>query len=226
MAAHDADLLAVLDHAGADSVVLAGHSMGAYVGARFAADHPERVSGLVLVDGGLPIPYDTDQDPEDVLQAVLGTSLTRLGVTFARADDYLLMWQMHPAFAGPWDSDIEAYLTYDLVDADEEDRPDAVRSITSASAVRTDGRDLLLDDTTRTALARVQAPVHLLHAGRGMLDDDNPFLPQALVDEFAAARPEADVEAVADANHYSVLLGPGPGAGRVTSAIRSALDDR
>jgi lipase len=225
IAAHVADLLAVLDFVAADSVVLAGHSMGAYVAARLAAEHPERVSSLVLVDGGLSVPYPPDEDPEEVLAAILGSSLSRLGVTFARADDYLLMWQMHPAFAGPWDCDIKAYLTYDLVGAGEKDRPDAVRSITSASAVRTDGRELLLDETTRTALGHVQTPVRLMVAPRGLLNDDTPFQPRDLIEEFVAARPQTHVEEVADTNHYSILLGPGRGAGRVTSAIRSALGD-
>jgi lipase len=206
-----------------DSAVVAGHSMGAYVAARLAAEHPQRVSSLVLVDGGLAVPYPDDQDPEEILAAVLGSSLQRLGVTFARTDDYLSMWHMHPAFAGPWDRDVEAYLTYDLAGIDDEERPDAVRSVTSESAVRTDGRELMGEETG-AALMHVDRPVWLLHAERGLLNED-PFLPRAVIEEFVAARPQARVEEVADANHYSVLLGPGRGAGRVTSAIRSALDD-
>jgi hypothetical protein len=57
-----------------------------------------------------------------------------------------------------------------------------------------------------------------------MLDDDNPLIPRTLSDEFVATHPHADVEEVDDVNHYSILLGPGPGAGRVTDAIRGALD--
>jgi pimeloyl-ACP methyl ester carboxylesterase len=224
MEAHIADLLAVLDFAGVESAVVAGHSMGAYVAARLAAEHPERVSSLVLVDGGLSVPFPPDKDPEDVLAGILGSSLSRLGVTFAKPDDYLLMWRLHPAFAGPWDGDVEAYLTYDLVDAGDATRPEAVRSATSASAVKTDGRELLLDETTRTALTQVQTPVHLMVAPRGLLNEDTPFQPRDVVEEFVAGRPQTRVEEVADTNHYSILLGPGSGAGRVTSAIRSALD--
>jgi lipase len=223
MAAHTADMLAVLDHAGVDAAVVAGHSMGAYVAARLAADHPARVSGLVLVDGGLPVAYSYEHDPDDALSAGLGTSLARLGVTFAKKEDYLQMWHMHPAFAGPWDEDLEAYLAYDLIDAHDDERPEAVRCTTSAAAVRTDGKELLLAERTREALATVQAPVRLVLAARGMLDDDNHVVPRALIDEFVAAHPHAYVEMVPDVNHYNILLGPGPGAGRVTSAIRAAL---
>jgi lipase len=224
MGAHVADLVAVLDHFGVDSAVVAGHSMGAYVAARLAAEHPERVSSLVLVDGGLPIPSPPDQDPEELLRAILGSSLTRLGVTFAKRDDYLLMWHLHPAFSGPWDDDIEAYLTYDMVDVPDEERPDAVRSVTSRTAVRTDGREMLLDEATQTALVHAHAPVRLLLAPRGLLDGD-PLLPRTAVDEFVAGHPQTRVEEVGDTNHYSLLLGPGDGARRVTSAIAAALDE-
>jgi hypothetical protein len=174
------------------------------------------------VDGGLPIAIPSDEDPEELLGAILGSSLARLGVTFAKQDDYMMMWRLHPAFAGPWDEDVEAYLTYDLVGAGDDLRPDAVRSITSGTAVRTDGRDMLLDEATRTAVMDVQAPVRLLLAPRGLLDGD-PLLPRDEVDQFVAEHPQTRVEEVSDTNHYSVLLGPGRGAGRVTSAIVAAL---
>jgi lipase len=221
--AHIDDMLALLDAEGVESAVVAGHSMGAYIAARLAAEHPDRVSSLVLVDGGLPVPHPGDKDPDEILNAVLGPSLARLGVTFARTDDYLQVWRLHPSFGGPWDDDLEAYLRYDLVDALDEERPDAVRCAVSATAVRTDGAELLQAERTREALTGVQIPVRLLVAPGGMLNDGKPLMQPALVGEFVAAHPDADVEEVPNVNHYNILLGPGPGAGRVTRAIRAAL---
>jgi pimeloyl-ACP methyl ester carboxylesterase len=43
------DLRAVLDRAGVERALLAGASMGAHTALRFALEHPERVSGLVLI---------------------------------------------------------------------------------------------------------------------------------------------------------------------------------
>lgn len=47
-----ADMLAVLDHAGARRAVLAGHSLGGFLSLRFHLAHPGRVQGLVLIDTG------------------------------------------------------------------------------------------------------------------------------------------------------------------------------
>jgi pimeloyl-ACP methyl ester carboxylesterase len=45
-----ADLAAVADHFALRRFVLAGHSLGAAVAIAYAAEHPERVAGLLLVD--------------------------------------------------------------------------------------------------------------------------------------------------------------------------------
>ncbi|WP_328440983.1 alpha/beta hydrolase [Streptomyces sp. NBC_00444] len=48
-------LTGVLDRlAGDRSVVLAGHSLGGYIAARYAPDHPDRIKGLVLMDATIP----------------------------------------------------------------------------------------------------------------------------------------------------------------------------
>ena len=198
--------------------------MGAYVAARLAADHPQRVASLVLVDGGLPIPVPEDTDPEELLAKRLGPALERLGVTFASREDYIAMWRKHPAFQAPWNSDVEAYVVYDLDTASEAGNAGAVRSVVSPDAVRTDSRELMLDEETRTALDRVRAPVWLLRSPRGLLNEpERPLLPREVFDEYVAAHPGAHAENVEDTNHYTLLLGEGPGPARVTAAFRAAL---
>ncbi|MGH9037642.1 MAG: alpha/beta fold hydrolase, partial [Acidimicrobiia bacterium] len=108
--------MAVLDHTGATSVVLAGHSMGAFVVARLAAAHPARVHAVALVDGGLVLPVPEGVEPDKVLEMVLGPALARLSMTFETPEAYRDFWRAHPAFAGPgmWSADAEDYVDYDL----------------------------------------------------------------------------------------------------------------
>jgi pimeloyl-ACP methyl ester carboxylesterase len=226
VAAHVADLLALLDREAVPRIVLAGHSMGAYVAARFAADHPDRVSSLVLIDGGLAIPVPSDADPDELLATTLGPAAKRLDQTFPTRADYVEMWRAHPAFRASWNPDVEAYVTYDVESARDIAHPEAVRSVVSPDAVWADGRELLLDERTRTAVQRVRAPVRLLRAPRGLLDDDRPLLGDEVVAEFAAAHPEADVQTVTDTNHYTILLGEGSGPAHVAAAVQGAVMDR
>jgi pimeloyl-ACP methyl ester carboxylesterase len=215
--AHVDDLMSVLDGLGVESALLAGHSMGAYVVARMAADHPRRASGVVLVDGGLPLaPLKDDEDPDDVLEQSLGPALARLRMTFASAERYVDFWRQHPAFSGAWSEDLEAYVRADLTG-----ERGALRSVTSEAAARVDGKALLLDEPTRTATERVRAPMQLLRAPRGLLDDDRVMIPDAVLDTFLAKRPDLDAELVADVNHYTILMGAG--ATRTAGAIARGL---
>lgn len=61
------DLLAVLDHAGAERAVIVGHSSGAQVAQLFAVTHPHRTLGLVLV--GAPGPMRVHHGVADLDRA-------------------------------------------------------------------------------------------------------------------------------------------------------------
>jgi pimeloyl-ACP methyl ester carboxylesterase len=216
--AHVDDLIDVLDHVGAQRAVLVGHSLGAYVGARLAAEHPERVAALVLLDAGLPLP--APEEPEEMLQSAVASAIMRLQITFPSAEDYISGWRAHPAFADAWNDDVEAYARYDLVEHDHRTRCGA-----SAPAVRADSAEMVLDQTTRLALERVPAetPVQLLRAPRGLFDDeDNPLIPADLLRGFAAEHPEVRIENVPKVNHYTLVMGDSPGPARVAAAIERA----
>jgi pimeloyl-ACP methyl ester carboxylesterase len=51
MAQNVADAIAVLDSRGVDRAVVAGHSFAAHFALHLAVAHPDRVAGLVLIDG-------------------------------------------------------------------------------------------------------------------------------------------------------------------------------
>jgi hypothetical protein len=75
-----------------------------------------------------------------------------------------------------------------------------------------------MDDATRNAADRVRAPMRLLRAERGLFDDD-PVIPAEALRGFAATRPWVRVDQVADVNHYTLVMGGGPGPRKVADVI-------
>lgn len=215
--AHDRDMLAVLDHCGIERGVVVGHSLGAYVTARLAAEHPDRVRAVVLVDGGLRIPGTESVDPQTFLDAFLGPTLARLRMRFANAQEYHDWWRAHPAIAGSDidDADLVAYADHDLTGEAPE-----LRSSVSENAVRADAADLFdaADYTPRLTL-----PATLLCAERGLQNGPNPMQPLDLAHAWAAGSPELrEVVAVPDVNHYEIALGR-RGATAIADAIAAAI---
>jgi pimeloyl-ACP methyl ester carboxylesterase len=209
-----ADLMDVLDALHIDQAVLAGHSLGAFVAADAAATYPERVTRLVAVDGGLGFPLPDGSDADAILEAVVGPAVKKLSMTFADPEAYLDFHRAHPAFADNWSPQLTAYLVRDtrLLPTGE-----AVSSCRE-EAIRSDGRQVLLEDRIRTNITALTCDVDFLYAARGLLDE-----PQALYDPGRLAlagldRTPARIEFVPDTNHYTILA-PGVGAEAVARAL-------
>jgi pimeloyl-ACP methyl ester carboxylesterase len=189
--------------------------MGGYLAARLAADHPDRVAALVLIDGGLPLPLPPGQEPEELLRLGIEQATARLKMTFESVDEYVSLWRDHPAMLQQWNDDIEAYARYDVTG-----EVPFLRCVVSSSAVAADCRDLMYDQRTHTAVERVLTPIHLVRAERGLFDDD-PVVPDSVVDAFVAAHPDATVEMADGTNHYTLIFAP-PGPARIAAAIEGA----
>jgi lipase len=213
IAVHVADLIAVLDHAGADRAILVGHSMGCNIAARFAADHPERTAAVVLLDGGLPLLPENVVSEDEEEEGESHGLLDRFDSTFATVDEYLAYWRNHPGLKSAWDEDILAFVRRDFVEAE-----DGVRCIANLKAVRTDVEDLMFDAVTWTSVTRVRAPVRLMRAERGLYDDD-PFIPLLALDEFLQDHPNVSAEMVPDVNHFTMVIGGGHGPRRVAATL-------
>jgi pimeloyl-ACP methyl ester carboxylesterase len=217
MEAYARDLLAVLDACGLERAVLVGHSLGAYAVARFAADHPERVSALVLVDGGLSQPLPPEVDPQDVVKAALGPALARLEMTFPSREAYHEWWRTHPSFrdGDVTDDDLAAYADHDLVGP-----PPSLRSGVVADAIRADAGEIV---EMGEPAHRLTVPAELLRAPRGLLNDANVMIPASVAQSWADAAPGLRrVLEVPDVNHYTLVMGA-TGADAVAQAIVRAL---
>ena len=216
-AAHVSDVLALLDQFELERAVLVGHSLGAYIVARLAAEHPQRVQSAVLVDGGLPIPGSEGLDPQQFADAFLGPALARLKLTFSSPEEYYAWWRRHPAFAGSdvAEDDLIAYANHDLTG-----EPPELRPAVAEAPVRADAGELT-NLGLPAQLLTVEAM--LLCAPRGLLDDPNPMQPLELAQAWAARDPERrQAMLVPDVNHYTITLGA-TGAAAVAAAIAGVV---
>jgi pimeloyl-ACP methyl ester carboxylesterase len=216
---HVDDTIRVLDHLGLDRVVLVGHSMGAFAAALTAATHPERVRGVVLVDGGLGLTDTGSFEVDDVLHSVIGPAMDRLSMTFDDPAAYLAHWRAHPTMGPLLDSpaggDLTTYLLHDLAG-----QPGRMRSTSSLECVRADWADLMSDPATLAAVHTLQCPGHLLWAARGPLGQ-----PTGLYDaeRIAGAHLPGDLRTTRlDTDHYGTLL-EAASVVTVAAAVRGLL---
>ncbi|MEV0646241.1 alpha/beta hydrolase [Phytomonospora sp. NPDC050363] len=211
MAQHARDTAAAMVSFGLGESVVVGHSMGAYVAVALAAMYPQRVGGLVLIDGGVPVPA-----PPVPVEQLLAPQLARLHQTFPDTESYLDFWRALPVFPeASWDGPgrrwVEAYLRYDLGG-----EPPALRPRASADAVRADLVDSLAPEVLRERLAGLSVPVLLLRAEHGFL----PGQPGLIPDASAAAELVKDFtdRLLPGTTHYTIAMDE-PGATTVADAV-------
>jgi lipase len=197
---HAEDVTAVLRHFGGRPV-LAGHSMGAYVALLVRDAHPGLSRRLVLVDGGLPVPVPDGVDPEVAAEATIGPAIARLRQTFPSTEAYLDFWRAHPALAGHWTADVEAYVRYDLTG-----EAGSMRSRVTEAVVGPDSRDVMAEKPFADALGRLTQPTPLLTAPAGFLGEAPGVLPSGLVAAWAERVPQLRPRLIPDVNHYTILF--------------------
>ncbi|BFV59147.1 hypothetical protein KCMC57_up42510 [Kitasatospora sp. CMC57] len=202
LARHADDMAVLVAALGLGPVRLTGHSMGAWIAALATVRHPELAASLLLVDGAVSFPLPPGVTEDAALAAVLGPALAKLSMTFPSRDAYRTFWQQHPAFAGAWTAELDAYIQRDLVGAEPE-----LRSSCVPEAIRQDGGEVLVDKDAAGAVHRLPLPAELLWAERGLMDE-----PQGLYDLNRFELAGLDLERVRatpvpDTNHYTILTG-------------------
>ena len=203
-AAHADDLAAVLDARDVDRALVVGHSMGAFVAVVLAHRHPDRVSRLLLVDGGLPLAVPEGIGLDALIAAVLGPTAARLSMRFASTDDYLEFWRRHPAFPEPWRPGLEEYFAYDLVDDGEGMLRPATRYETAAS----DTADMTAGTALPAALAALTHPARLVTVPRGLQNEPPGLYAPEHLATVLAGLPGIAHERLDGFNHYTIVMSP------------------
>lgn len=218
MAAHAADIIAVMDAFGLANTTLVGHSMGAFVSVVTAYLHPDRISRLVLIDGGLPLDVPAGLSAEELVQHILGPTAARLDMRFASVDDYLALWRAHPAFANAWTPALEQYLAYDLVP----DGSGALRPATSYAVTVDDTVDLNTGPLPRDAVAGISVPTVFVWVPRGLQNETPGLYSPEQVARLEEALPSVRFRFVEDLNHYTIVMSD-RGASAVAPIIAAEL---
>ncbi len=210
---HAEDLANVINALGLERPVLIGHSLGALTSLYFAAHYPDKLSKLVLVDAGAPLPWETPEEQP----AWLTASISRLGTSVPSFEEYTQRLKQAP-FLGPyWNPYFELYFEHD------------VRHNSDGSVASKCYREGVLEEGSRFREARseqqwthVQVPTLLLRAGKGMFADNDQLLPEESAEMARREIKNCRFVNFPNLNHYTIMFGTESGPVEV---IRDFVDD-
>jgi pimeloyl-ACP methyl ester carboxylesterase len=213
MAQHARDVAAAMQTLGYGPSVIVGHSMGAFVATALAAQNPELVSSLIMIDGGyvpdLPIGVDASQ----ILDVTLALRISQLTRTYDSREAFMDFWRGQPNFPPEdWNSWTEAFLDYEVAGET------TVRPKASADAVRIDVAEAFQRDEIIERLKSLRVPVLLLRAERGLEPKQPPIFPDSVMPLFKECVPDMKEEMISGTTHFTITLGE-RGASRVADLI-------
>jgi pimeloyl-ACP methyl ester carboxylesterase len=194
---HCKDIAALMDDQGLERPVVMGHSLGAFISLVFAAQYPERVDRLILVDGGGKL----SEDQMAKVFAGIKPSLDRLGKIFPSFETYLSLMKQAP-YLRPWNLYMETYFRYEI-----EEVQGGIRSRVHPNHIEEEAKNLKEVDS-REFYKKVKSPTLILRATKGMLAEDDLLLPEDVVEQMVREMPNAKRVDVEGANHYSILFQP------------------
>ena len=210
---HARDLLALMDREGLEKVVLAGHSMGAMIGVYLAAHYPQRLSGLVLIDGGSEI--------TDEIDALLNPVHRRLEGSYDSREAYLDYLKRQPIFEDRWDEHLERYFAGDVRPGDD----GRWYPVTDLEAVRRD-RENMHGFPVSGLWPLIRCPTLVLLSTVGLAGPEEGFI---LPPDDARRMVESIVNCalieVENTNHYDILYSAPPTVVDAVRAFLSRLDN-
>jgi len=199
MADHARDVIALLDLLGLDRVVLGGHSFGGYLGIYIAANFPDRVERLIVIDSAITT--------HPRIGVMLKPSLDRLTRVAPSADAYLADIRGAAYLEGAWDGHVEQYFR-----AEVQENPDGTaQSLTSAAAIGQAAVGLSMEPWLHW-VQHVAQPVLLINAlGPYGPADAPPLMDEISARATARAFPDGQYVTV-PGNHITMMFGDGAAA--------------
>lgn len=195
---HAADLSALIDELGLERPILIGHSLGALIALYFAAHYPDKLSKLVLVDAGAPLPWRTPEEQP----AWLTASISRLGVPVASYQEYSERLKMAP-FLGPyWNEYTDIYFEHDVYANSD----GTVVSKAYREGIIEEGQHFN-EVQPEELWSQVRVPTLLLRAGQGLFTDNDQLLSEQAAEEARQAIANCRFVNFPALNHYTILFG-------------------
>jgi pimeloyl-ACP methyl ester carboxylesterase len=194
---HLRDINCLLDDLQLERAVIMGHSLGAFIGLAFAAQHPDRTDRLILVDGG----GDLSAEQMDKVFVGIKPALDRLGQIFPSADAYLDKMKQAP-YLHPWTPAVETYCRYEI-----EAVEGGVRTNIDPAHIQEEAANIRKVNCA-SFYPRVQCKVLILRAPNGLLSQDDLLLPEDVIQKMTDEIPHVRRFDVADTNHYGILMKP------------------
>jgi pimeloyl-ACP methyl ester carboxylesterase len=177
--------------------------MGAFVALHTALLYPDRVGGIVLLDGGWPrSEEEPDEEEAAAIQEGLERAYRRLDMVFETPNDYLDFW-----FPGQnltledLPPDLADYYLYDLEKVDGGYTPKAFRE-----AAEEDGDSVSSESPTAEALRSIGCPAALVRAEEGFFPDSRPLISDETRDVMAGALDLRLEHRLQEANHYTMMF--------------------
>lgn len=202
IAQHARDVALAMRAIGLGPSLIVGHSMGGFVATALAAQNPELVSALLLVDGGYVIKPSTSAEANESVRAALAERINQLTRTYESRDAYRAFWKMQPNFPPEdWGPCVEAFLDYE-VGGEGPVQPKALQAAVLADLMEGVNTDAILE---RSRAVRV--PVILVRAESGFARSQPPLYPDWVMEEIRTYGPKLKDLKIEGATHYTILLG-------------------
>ena len=194
---HLRDIVALMDDLGIEKIIPMGHSLGAFISLAFAAEYPERVEKLVLVDGA----GDLSQEQLDNVFVGIKPALDRLTQVFDSREDYIAKMKAAP-FLHPWNDVVDTYYHHEI-----EETADGAKTNINAAHIAEEAANVR-EIKCRSYYPKIQCDTLILKATEGLISNEDLLLPENVIDVMMAEIPSAIRHDVTGTNHYGIVFQP------------------